>query len=231
MTTDPSTLAARLYGNTAPETDSPAPQAPPTAAPAPEPPKPPVAAQEPRQAQPSVTVDDLVHAELDHGERIYSMGGQVLEDAAQYDGRILAGTFEPLEGQARVSNETADAEALAEGRRQTAALLHEWSVPVHEAQGIASELRDWHERLVKGSVPDAEQVEQDRERTTALLHREWGSRCAANLALARQAYESAARRMPWLRDLMEAGAGNSPQILRHFAAIGLRNARRAARGK
>lgn len=176
--------------------------------------------------QPDVTVDELVAQPLTDADRMYPDGGHALESAADYDQQTLSEPFDTLQMQARFDGNEEEAAILAEGRQQAAAVLHGMAVPSEAAREIAGELESWNARWIKGDLPDLDEMDSTRQKTEAALRREWGPKYNANVQLARQAYQEAAKQLPWLRNLVEdAGAGNSAALLRHFATIGLNNAR------
>lgn len=172
----------------------------------------------------AVTVDELIAREQDAAESLYAAGGPVPESPEGYNGE-LGGAFDRLEFQARYDQDEADIAALAEGREQSAALLHELAVPAQEAGEITRTLGEWHgrEALPEGELLDA------KGRAIDQLEREWGPEAAARIELAQRTARDACKRMPWLSDLLARGAGNDPGLIRTFASIGLRNARRSRR--
>lgn len=177
-------------------------------------------------SQPDVTVDELVAQPLTDADRMYPDGGHALESAADYDQQTLSEPFDTLQMQARYDGNEEEAAILAEGRQQAAEVLHGMAVPSEAAREIAGELESWNARWIKGDLPGLDEMDSTRQKTEAALRREWGPKYNANVQLARQAYQEAAKQLPWLRNLVEdAGAGNSAALLRHFATIGLNNAR------
>jgi|GEM_PF-5795440 len=176
--------------------------------------------------QPELTVDELVAQPLTDADRMYPEGGRHLESAAEYDQQTLSEPFDTLQMQARYDGNEEETAILAEGRQQAAEVLHGMAVPSEAARGIAGELESWNVRWIKGDLPDLDEMDSTRQKTEAGLRKEWGAKYNANVQLARQAYQEAAKQLPWLRNLVEdAGAGNSAALLRHFATIGLNNAR------
>ncbi len=176
--------------------------------------------------QPDVTVDELVAQPLTDADRMYPDGGCPLESADDYDQQTLSEPFDTLQMQARFDGNEEEAAILAEGRQQAAAVLHGMAVPSEAAREIAGELEFWNARWIKGDLPGLDEMDSTRQKTEASLRKEWGPKYNANVQLARQAYQEAAKQLPWLRNLVEdAGAGNSAALLRHFATIGLNNAR------
>ena len=83
----------------------------------------------------------------------------------------------------------------------------------------------WHARE---PLSDA-QLDSSRTEVEKATRVEWGRSYEANVKLAQQAAADAVRRLPWMRELIEGGAGNDPALIRHFASIGLRNAHRSRR--
>ena len=169
------------------------------------------------------SVDDLVNEVESLAGRMY--GNQTTVETAVYDAKALNQAFNGLQQHYREMESQHDVAALAEGRAQTAVLLAEMAVPVEVAHDISSGLSTWH-----GREPlDDMQVAEYRSKTETTLKAEWGPKYEANIKLAQAAGAEAMKRLPWLRDLFETGAGNDPKIIRHFARIGLKNARRAKR--
>lgn len=176
--------------------------------------------------QPDVTVEELVAQPLTDADRMYPESGHALESAGDYDQQTLSEPFDTLQMQARYDGNEEEAAILAEGRQQAAEVLHGMAVPSEAAREIAGELESWNARWIKGDLPGLDEMDSTRQKTEAALRREWGPKYNANVQLARQAYQDAAKQLPWLRNLVEdAGAGNIAALLRHFATIGLNNAR------
>ncbi|MFT4197507.1 MAG: hypothetical protein QM601_06285 [Pseudoxanthomonas sp.] len=141
-----------------------------------------------------------------------------------YDTPVLEG-FVHLERQAADQNSEEGLTALAEGKREAVAILTEMRVPQDDASELVRELAHWH-----GREPlSGEGLRSQMADTEAELRRSWGRHYQANLLLAQRAAKDAMRRLPWLEGILENGAGNEPAVVKHFAAIGLRNARRAKR--
>lgn len=137
----------------------------------------------------------------------------------------LAGQFDGL----MQSVDSDDRVLLIEGRAAAAELLLELQVPVSASREIASTLGEWSARLHAGTGHDEETLARNVESSLATLRTDWGSDFDAKLALARRAFEHAAQKAPWLRDVVEAGAGNDAKLIKHFADIGLRQAKRTRR--
>lgn len=181
----------------------------------------------PREAPgPAPTADDLVAEPLSDADRVHPEGGHPLDTADAYNNYALGEFFDALARDARHDGDTEEAAILAEGRQQAAALLHEMAVPAETASGIARELDTWNSRWIKGELADDDELTASRKSAEDVLREEWGAKYAARIELAQQAYKEAAKRLPWLRNLVEeCGAGNSANLIRHFATVGLNNAR------
>lgn len=230
------TLADRMYPSMAktpaapvPPADSPAAEAP--SSPAKLPPSGVTVPEGLRQKLPDppervveqLTVDALIDAE-DIGEAELSGAAVVPDEPSGYDAR-LGEVFDSLQTAARHDGQEDDAAALMEGRAATRELLHELQVPATEAGEIARTLGAWH-----GREPLTEDQRLDaKDRTIAQLEAKWGATAEARVQLARKTAEDACRRLPWLADLLRAGAGSSPELIEQFAQIGLRQARKARR--
>lgn len=170
-----------------------------------------------------LTVEEVVtHESQSQAERLLQP-----EDAPEGTdyAPALGSTFDRLDYQARYDGNQADIDAFAEGKRQAQIVLADMRVPVREAADVAHALHDWHQR---GPLAD-DALDALRIATVKSLSDEWGVRYDANVRLAQQAAKEAMRRMPWLAGLFDGGAGNDPALIKRFAAIGLRNARRQRR--
>ncbi|QSX75744.1 hypothetical protein HIV01_004255 [Lysobacter arenosi] len=174
---------------------------------------------------------EALSADESLSERMYADGGPVLDSPEAYSGAALGATFDQLEHQARHDGNEPDAQALAEGRREASALLFEWSVPADHAHEIAMELSAWHDRWMRDELPSTDQIVENGAKALSELRKTWGSQFDANLAFARTAYQQASKRLPWLADLVDSGAGNSAVLIKQFAAIGRRQARAARTGQ
>ncbi|WP_447585846.1 hypothetical protein [Pseudoxanthomonas mexicana] len=171
-------------------------------------------------------IDVLVSKELTLAERMYpGAPGHETVDAAHtaLDSRFSS-IVDNSEGEER--------ENLVQGHQAAAELLHEWQVPRDAANEISAALSEANVAWAMGKLPDDETFERQRQQGVEALRQEWGSEFKARCALATQAYRQALVKAPWLANLVEeVGAGNNPKLVKHFAEIGLRNARRARRAK
>ena len=169
----------------------------------------------------STTVDDLVGREQSMADRMFADGATHPDSPQGYD-HTLGEAFDALSQDARYDDNEEDAAAVAEGRRETAALLHELQVPKGEAGQLVRTLRDWH-----GKAPKDQDALWDSKATTIdTLTKEWGKDATARVELAQRTAREACKRLPWLADLLASGAGNDPKLIKQFAEIGLRQARR-----
>ena len=240
-------LEARMYPNLAKPTDAPAfeigaskatPSAKAPAAQSPAAPQPtmaerlypdvntqaPVAEAAVRPEAVQVSVEELINAEQSLAERMFAAGRPVPEAPEGYQ-HPLADGFDVLEADARESQNAEDIQALAAGRQEVAALMHELAVPKDAARELSRTLSDWHGR----DAMTEDQRWDAKADTLDALQKEWGKEASARIKLAQQTAEEACKRLPWLNDLLRSGAGNDPTLIRRFAEIGLRNARRAKR--
>ncbi len=175
---------------------------------------------------PQLSVQQVVTEQQSAEAALYPEGGQPLDSAEAYSRDALRDGFDGVLTQARHDQDTAEEAQLAEGREQAAALMDEWKVPSETACDIARELDTFNRSWMKGELPTDKDLASTRQKGEALLRKEWGAKYEANVQLARQAYQEAAKRLPWLRNLVEdTGAGNSSALIRHFATVGLKNAR------
>ncbi|NLA67146.1 MAG: hypothetical protein GX856_02655 [Gammaproteobacteria bacterium] len=187
------------------------------AAQAPEPP----AAPDPIQTD----VDALVDRELTPGERMYAHA------AAPGDAdRHLGSVFDPLATTAREAGNTEDQAALDEGRKVAGELLQEFGVRGDEAREIVGALSKHHESFMRDGEIDGDTVERVNASCMADLRQTWGRDTDAMIALAQRTAKQAMAKAPWLKDLIEnSSAGSDPTVVKHFAELGLRQARRQRR--
>lgn len=197
--TDTNDLAARLYGHQPTPAPTKAPAAPTAAPNAATPPERP---QEPEQAP--------------LADRLYD-GGPVADSPAVYDGAALAAGFDAMEHAARYDGDTETVEMLSEARQQAAALMHELAVPLPEAKDLTVTLSRYVQRPL-----DDDALAVKNEQCAAELRSEWGKDYEANLATARRGYAYALKKMPSLANIVEAGAGSDPKLLRVMLQAGKR---------
>ena len=171
-----------------------------------------------------MTIEELVAAGDPIATAMYGDGGQVPDTPSGYDAP-LAGAFDGIEHDARWDGNEDEIAACMTGRRDAAAALHDMRIPAHEATLLASTFREWHLRDDAGE--DAKHNAADA--VFEQLEREWGRETGARIQLAQRTATEAAKRLAWLADLLNKGAGNDPRLIKTFADIGLRNARRAKR--
>lgn len=193
-------LAARLYGQPAPAGPS-APAAP-------------VADPIPQHNAPAP--QEAAQTPGDLAEALYDGSGAGVDSSAYHDAALGSG-FSALEVDARSDGDAETAQALAEGRRAAAELLAELAVPMPDAKGLAVAFAQY----AREPMSD-EALAVHGQRAEQSLRAEWGADYASNLAAARAAYAHASRRLPWLAELVEAGAGNNPAVIRAFAGMGRR---------
>lgn len=214
-------LADRMYPATA---ETPPASAPPADTPAaegePTPTQPDLHADAERPTE-QVSVDDLVDAEQDVAERLYAQGGAVPDEPGGYQ-HALGERFDDLEHDARHDAREEDIASLAAGRAETAAMLHELQVPTGEAAELTRTLGDWFAK----APMDEDANWEAKAQTIDQLEAEWGQEAQARVALAQRTSAEACKRLPWLGDLLRSGAGNDPKLIKAFAEIGLRQARR-----
>jgi hypothetical protein len=169
----------------------------------------------------AVTVDELVAQDLPQGGALYADGGERPADPAGYDSKLGDG-FNALEYEARYDGNAEHVQALADGRRDTAAVLHELQVPIEQAGELTRSLTEWHQR----EPQDEDTLQARQDDTRAQLQQLWGRETEARIALAQKTAIEACKRLPWLAPLLAKGAGNDPALIKRFAEIGLRQARR-----
>lgn len=168
---------------------------------------------------------ELLDREQSLGDRMAESGAVQPDSPDGYAGALAPG-FDALQQEARETRNEADIAALAEGRKVAAELMHAMAVPTQQAKEVVGALSAWHGRELTD-----EQVEALGDRAVAELRAEWGKDFPAKVRMAQRAAAEATRKAPWLRDLWRTGAGNDPALIRHFAEIGLRNARKARRAR
>ena len=173
----------------------------------------------PAVAPGQMTVEQLVGQELSLGDRMAEQA-QVIPDGAEGYNPALQAPFSAV-----AAAFPADQAALDAGQRDAAEVLAGWRVPTRQATEIVRLLGGWHSR--EPLADDA--LEIGRERTEAALRQEWGASYQSRMELAQRAAREACQRLPWLGDLIADGAGNDVELVKHFAQIGLRSARRARR--
>ncbi|MCR6661662.1 MAG: hypothetical protein NVV60_00580 [Luteimonas sp.] len=172
------------------------------------------------------SVDELVGRELSLGDQMYADGG-IRPDTPEGYGHAVASGFDSLEFAARSEGNAEDVAALAEGKTLAGQLMHELQVPTAEAGEITRTLSGWYAR---GELTEDQRWDQKAD-TLDRLREKWGKDTDARIELAVRVSAQACKRLPWLGEILRAGAGNDPAIIERFAEIGLRQARRARRGK
>lgn len=153
---------------------------------------------------------------------LYGLGST--DAAASYDPALSTG-FDALEYQARFDGNAEDTAALREGRKESESILREWGASDVEAKGLAASFSEY---ATREPLSD-EAVDQANQRTEATLRAEWGDSYAENLTAARSAYQAACARLWWLPELIERGPGSQVDVVRHFASLGKRRARKAGK--
>lgn len=180
----------------------------------------------PTTAELDAAVDELVGRELTPAERLYPEGTGPTFDTLQAADGALDVRFAALQHDA----DEEDAIALTDGRRAAAELMVELQVPKAAANEIAAALDEAQYRWMAGSLPDDETFNRQRDTCERTLRAEWGKDYGPRLALAQRTYRQALAKAPWLENLVEeVGPGNNAALVKHFASIGLANARRARR--
>lgn len=219
----PQTLADRMYAS-ATKVERPHNITPPSAAPVPDSA---TASADPAPEAPSL--DSLVDREPTQAERMLEQAAVVPDSPSGYD-RALGAGFDAIEQAARESSDPEEIKALAEGRKVAGELLSEFGVRGDEAREITGTLSEWHGKLASGYQMSDDVLDDSGNRAETELRGEWGKDYNARVTLARRTAAEAMKRAPWLRDLIErTPAGNDPKLIRHFAELGLRNARKARR--
>lgn len=188
------------------------------------PPAEPTKATPPAQPDGDMTIEELVASGDPLANAMYADGGQVPDTPSGYDAP-LAAAFDGIEHEARWNGDKDEITACMTGRRDAAAALHDMRIPAHEAAQLSAAFREWHLRDDAGE--DARHRAADA--TFEQLEREWGRETGARIQLAQRTAAEAAKRLPWLAALLDKGAGNDPRLIKTFADIGLRNARRTKR--
>ncbi|MFT3756661.1 MAG: hypothetical protein QM769_12085 [Pseudoxanthomonas sp.] len=107
--------------------------------------------------------------------------------------------------------------------------MAELRVPKQEAHEIAQVLANHSEAYGAGKWDEVtdDDLDAGRDQVERQLRAEWGKDYTARIALAQRVARQAAKRAPWLGDLIKGPAGNDTKLVKHFAEIGLRQARRA----
>lgn len=137
---------------------------------------------------------------------------------------IIGSVFDELDRQARSDGVDEDLAAIAEGRQAVNTTLQELGVGAPAAQELSIALAGFHHSPVSDDG-----IEAANERGHKHLQDFWGRKYDQNLAHARAGYQAAIKRVPWLKDEIENGAGSDPAVIKHFASIGRRMAGKARR--
>lgn len=179
----------------------------------------------PTAAELNAAVDAYVGGELSLAERLQG-AGQGFTDTSAAESAIGM-KFEPLMADA----DEADRAALREGHRAAAAALVDFGIGASDANELAGTLARWDERVQIGQLPDEATRLQQCHRGLETLRQEWGKDFHVKLELAKRAAAEAEKRMPWLTDLLDAGAANDVGLVKQLAALGERMGRKARRAK
>lgn len=188
----------------------------------------------PTPAPPAPSAAEIDRAIAELVERPLSDGEQMASQAVQAGDptRHLGAAFDALETEARTAGNAEDAAALAEGRQVAAQLMAEFEVRQDEARQLVGALSKHHATYMDQGEIDADTVERVNADALTKLRAEWGRDFDARLALARRAAAAAMAKAPWLDELIRnTAAGSDPALIRHFADIGLRQARKARNRK
>lgn len=178
-------------------------------------------AAEPARDAP-IEASDEAEAES-FAERLYPEDGTPPE-GGDY-GPLVNDAFDTLERQERQAPELSEENlvALREGRQQVQATLQEFGVGAPGAKELSGTFARYRELPMSDEALAVANVRCVQE-----LQEAWGSKYAQNLAFAKAAYQEASKRIPWLAAEGENGAGSDPRVIKQFAAIGRRLAKRAS---
>ena len=205
-TTDPSAIAASLYG--APKQAAPPGALCPSTLTAATTPATPPGAGPVRAPTPN---DDEVRA------AVLFDGGNPAESPEAYSGGALASGFDTQEAQARFEGNSEDVAFFREARDQAAGLMYEMALPMPVAKELTVALSAYVASPLSDDALDAL-----NRATESQLRAEWGSGYEANVAQARRVYKTALAKMPSLAAIVEAGAGSDPKFIRALFNSGKR---------
>jgi hypothetical protein len=103
------------------------------------------------------------------------------------------------------------------------ATLREWGVGGPATRELSAAMASYRRE------PQSEEaMGETGARTEARLRETWGRNYERNVQFARDAFNAACKRMPWLAEEMDNGAGNDATVIQHFARIGRRMAKTKA---
>jgi hypothetical protein len=145
------------------------------------------------------------------------------EPAATQEALKAEGTTKYAEALSGYDEQIAEAEEsgnadqiafLRAAKAEAGKVLADFGVTAADAKAVADVLSEYDEPL------DAAQLAQLESETTTYLRWMWGDQMEAKLAAAKAAADAACARLPWLRQVLAAGAGNDARVIQRFAALG-----------
>lgn len=205
-TTDPSHIAAALYGASptpAPTAGALYPSALTAAAtPAATPSRPPGAGPERAQAPTDMEVT---------AASLYD-GGEPAPNPEVYDSVLNSG-FDALQYQARLDGIAEDIELFGAARAQAGQLMHQLQIPVPVARALTLTLSSYIESPLSDEALAVRNAETEAE-----LRALWKGSYDTKIAAAKRVYAAALKTMPSLAAIVEAGAGSDAKFLKALAA-------------
>lgn len=177
----------------------------------------------PAAATPAAKPADLpavpaIAGSQDLAQRMYSDDGPP-PTSGDYQA-LIAAPFEALERQLRETGDVANIDLVRQGMAQVNAAMRELGVGAAGAKELARTFAHYRQSPVDEDALESKNAECERQ-----LRLKWGKAYAANLEYAKAAYAEARKRIPWLQDEQQHGAGSDPAVVIHFAAIGRKLAR------
>ncbi|MGE5621411.1 MAG: hypothetical protein ACM3VY_00130 [Candidatus Bathyarchaeota archaeon] len=166
------------------------------------------------QSQPAErTEGDCADAEAP-GDALFGNGGEV---PVTYE-PAMAGVFDAVEYQARYDQDEERIQQLGEARKGLNDAMAELGVAEPVAREIMAGFR---ERLDFPIAP--EKIEAQATETMATLKDKWGDDADKMLAGARLVVQEASKRVPGLKDQLNAtGYGNDPELIEKLANVAKR---------
>jgi hypothetical protein len=153
-------------------------------------------------------------------ERMYREDGPIPDNYAP----TTQAAFDPIERDLRRAGEADNLKALAAGRELVHATLKELEVGSTAAKEITRGFGTYRAKPVRDEHMDGHNANCERQ-----LRALWPKpgQYEQNLQHAFAAVREAGKRIPWLRDELDLGAGSDPAVIAAFAKVGKRLAAKA----
>lgn len=171
---------------------------------------------------PDTITDAPLNEDEDRAERLNPADGSPPPD----------GSYEPMVSPAldaylqnlKNAGEEVDAEALAAAKAQILDTMSGFGLGAPGAKEVAHVFARYSAEPMSDDA-----VAEANTRSIAQLREAWGPRFDSNLRHARNAFNAACERLPWLFQESMNGAGSDVGTIKVFASIGRRLARRAGK--